>query len=299
MAFPCRQSPPSLLHCAIEPCPSQRVSSKTKKILTTLEPPSAARASASLLGGEGVRRRSTEEDEEELEEQKMVAEESERAAKEGAGAGAKSARKRPQDRPFDYTIKLLLLGDSGVGKTSIMHRYADQKFSPSLLSTAGVDYKTKYLKVNGKTVKCQIWDTAGQQRFHIITQTYYRGAHGIILVYDASDPSESSFSNVRYWMKSIKDHSSPSTQKILLGNKIDVPHKQIDSARGKATAEEYGIGFWETSAKDGTNVSKAFNAIAKDIVERMALGPPAGHDPPVAPPDTAGKADPGKRCVVM
>lgn len=126
-------------------------------------------------------------------------------------------------------------------------------------------------------------------------------------------------------MKSIKDHSSPSTQKILLGNKIDVPHKQvsrlafarasvvwllsvlvmgcwfgapqIDSTRGKATAEEYGIGFWETSAKDGTNVSKAFNAIAKDIVERMALGPPAGHDPPAAPPDT--KADPGKRCAVM
>ena len=87
-------------------------------------------------------------------------------------------------------VKLLLLGDSGVGKTSLMLRYSEDKFSPMMVSTAGVDYKTASLDVEGRRVKCQIWDTAGQQRFHVITHSYYKNAHGIVLVYDVSETTE-------------------------------------------------------------------------------------------------------------
>lgn len=109
----------------------------------------------------------------------------------GAGAGrAGGARRKKEDSEYDVQVKLLLLGDSGVGKTSLMQRYSEDKFSPSLLSTAGVDYKVQMLEVEGKRVKCQIWDTAGQQRFHVITHSYYKSSHGIVLVYDASEPHE-------------------------------------------------------------------------------------------------------------
>jgi hypothetical protein len=109
--------------------------------------------------------------------------------KPGAASAAGRGR-RPDDKEYDVCVKLLLLGDGGVGKTSLMLRYSEDKFSTSLLSTAGVDYKSQYIDMEGKRVKCQIWDTAGQQRFHVITQAYYKGAHGIVLVYDVSDPHE-------------------------------------------------------------------------------------------------------------
>ncbi len=107
-----------------------------------------------------------------------------------AGAGGGRRGKKPEDGDYDVLVKVLLLGDSGVGKTSLMLRYSEDKFSPSLTSTAGVDYKSQLLDVDGKRVKCQIWDTAGQQRFHVITHSYYKSAHGIVLVYDVSEPGE-------------------------------------------------------------------------------------------------------------
>jgi hypothetical protein len=108
----------------------------------------------------------------------------------GRPAGSTRGRGKKDEREYDVQIKLLLLGDSGVGKTSLMLRYSEDKFSPSLLSTAGVDYKSAHMEVAGKAVKCQVWDTAGQQRFHVITHSYYKGAHGIILVYDVAEESE-------------------------------------------------------------------------------------------------------------
>ena len=103
---------------------------------------------------------------------------------------AGSRRRGADDRDYDVSVKLLILGDSGVGKTSLMLRFSDDKFATNLLSTAGVDYKTAFLDIEGKRVKCQIWDTAGQERFHVITHSYYKNAQGIVLAYDASDPSE-------------------------------------------------------------------------------------------------------------
>jgi hypothetical protein len=111
----------------------------------------------------------------------------------GAGSGGQgqgARRRRADDGDYDVLVKVLLLGDSGVGKTSLMLRYSDDKFSPSLTSTAGVDYKSRLVDVEGRKVKCQIWDTAGQQRFHVITHSYYKSTHGIVLVYDVSEPGE-------------------------------------------------------------------------------------------------------------
>jgi len=132
-----------------------------------------------------------------------------------------------------------------------------------------VDYKSQIVDIEGKRVKCQIWDTAGQQRFHVITHSYYKSAHGIVLVYDVSEPDEASFNNVRYWMENINEHANPQTQRVLVGNKVDFKGKRIETARGQALAAEYGMRFFETSAKDGTNVSEAINSVARDVVLKM------------------------------
>lgn len=208
----------------------------------------------------------------------------------GSGVAGVRPRKPADDKDYDVQIKLLLLGDGGVGKTSLMLRFSEDKFSSSLLSTAGVDYKTQHLEVDGKKVKLQIWDTAGQTRFHTITQAYYKAAHGIVLVYDVSDASEASFHNVRYWMDNITKHAGATTQRILIGNKCDVKGKKVDSARGKALGDEFHMRFWETSAKDGTNVREAFYTIARDIVGRMLAGEGGAGAAGAGPGGAAGAA---------
>lgn len=144
----------------------------------------------------------------------------------GASHGVR-VRRPADDKDYDVLVKLLLLGDGGVGKTSLMLRFSEDKFSASLLSTAGVDYKTQHLDIDGRKVKLQLWDTAGQARFHTITQSYYKSAHGIVLVYDAADSSEASFHNVRYWMENIQKHANVHAQRVLIGNKCDVKGKKV------------------------------------------------------------------------
>mmetsp|Transcript_4563 Transcript_4563/g.8037 ORF Transcript_4563/g.8037 Transcript_4563/m.8037 type:complete len:485 (+) Transcript_4563:284-1738(+) len=172
---------------------------------------------------------------------------------------------------FDYYVKVLLLGDSGVGKTSLMMRFSDNEFNQSLMSTAGVDFKVRFLqdpvKTNGKRIKCQIWDTAGQERFHVITRTYYRGAHGIALVYDVTN--EHSFKQISYWMNNIRAHAGPDVFIVLFGNKVDLPNRQVSPEQGLAAAEEFGCLFYETSAKDGTNVLQAFEALSMNAAARI------------------------------
>lgn len=174
---------------------------------------------------------------------------------------------------YDYLIKLLLIGDSGVGKSCLLLRYSDDSFTSSFITTIGIDFKIKSILCGDSKVKLQIWDTAGQERFRTITTAYYRGAMGILLVYDVSD--EESFTNVRNWMRQIDQNAAENVNRILIGNKADVDptERKVSSDRGKALAAEYGIKFFETSAKLNTNVDESFMSIAKDIVDRLKENP--------------------------
>ncbi|KAJ5072493.1 rab gtpase [Anaeramoeba ignava] len=168
---------------------------------------------------------------------------------------------------YDFLMKLLLIGDSGVGKTAILLRFAEDTFTPSFITTIGIDFKIKIIELDSMKIKLQVWDTAGQERFRTITNAYYRGAMGILLVYDVTD--ESSFNNVRNWIKNIEKHASENVSKILIGNKSDLTdQKVIETVRGKALADEFGMPFIETSAKDKTNIETAFRAVAKDIKKK-------------------------------
>jgi Ras-related protein Rab-8A len=176
---------------------------------------------------------------------------------------------------YDYLIKLLLIGDSGVGKSCLLLRFSDDSFTPSFITTIGIDFKIRTIELEGKRIKLQIWDTAGQERFRTITTAYYRGAMGILLVYDVTD--EKSFNNIRNWIRNIEQHATESVNKILIGNKCDMVEKKVvDSARGKALADEYAIKFLETSAKNSINVEEAFITLAKDIKKRLIDNQPDG-----------------------
>jgi len=164
----------------------------------------------------------------------------------------------------DYLFKLLLIGDSGVGKSSLLLRFADDTFTESYISTIGVDFKIRTVQLEGKTVKLQIWDTAGQERFRTITSSYYRGAQGIIIVYDVTD--KDSFNNVKQWLHEIDRYASEDVKKLLVGNKSDLNDKRETTfAEAEEEAKNLRMQFLETSAKNSTNVEKAFMAMAKEI----------------------------------
>ncbi|EFJ31501.1 rab family GTPase [Selaginella moellendorffii] len=169
----------------------------------------------------------------------------------------------------DYRIKLLLIGDSGVGKSCVLLRFSDDSFTTSFITTIGIDFKIRTIELDGRRVKLQVWDTAGQERFRTITTAYYRGAMGIILVYDVTD--ESSFNNIRNWVKNIEQNASENVSRVLVGNKADMDESKraVTTAQGQALANEYGIRFFETSAKTGQNVEETFFAIARDIKRRL------------------------------
>jgi len=169
---------------------------------------------------------------------------------------------------YDYLFKLLLIGDSGVGKSCLLLRFADDTYTESYISTIGVDFKIRTIELNGKTIKLQIWDTAGQERFRTITSSYYRGAHGIIVVYDVTD--QVSFNNVKQWLQEIDRYACENVNKLLVGNKSDlVSKKVVDINTAKEFAESLGIPFLETSAKNATNVEQAFILMATEIKNRM------------------------------
>ncbi|KAI0797869.1 GTP-binding protein ypt1 [Abortiporus biennis] len=169
---------------------------------------------------------------------------------------------------YDYLFKLLLIGDSGVGKSCLLLRFADDTYTESYISTIGVDFKIRTIELEGKTVKLQIWDTAGQERFRTITSSYYRGAHGIIVVYDVTD--NDTFTNVKQWLQEIDRYASEGVNKLLVGNKSDLTNKKVvEYSVAKEFADQLGIPFLETSAKNATNVEQAFLTMAKQIKDRM------------------------------
>ncbi|KAF8396744.1 hypothetical protein HHK36_018374 [Tetracentron sinense] len=233
---------------------------------------------------------------------------------------------------YDYLIKLLLIGDSGVGKSCLLLRFSDGSFTTSFITTIGIDFKIRTIELDGKRIKLQIWDTAGQERFRTITTdgsevhlssslssaAYYRGAMGILLVYDVTD--ESSFNrgspnhligflklrrsysppsvsvnqwdwflmvqisssndvvgrgsafDIKNWIRNIEQHASDNVNKILVGNKADMDESKraVPTSKGQALADEYGIKFFETSAKTNLNVEQVFFSIARDIKQRLA-----------------------------
>ncbi|EMP28212.1 Ras-related protein Rab-13 [Chelonia mydas] len=158
-------------------------------------------------------------------------------------------------KSYDHLFKLLLIGDSGVGKTCLIIRFAEDNFTSTYISTIGIDFKIRTVEIEGKKIKLQVWDTAGQERFKTITTAYYRGAMGIILVYDITD--EKSFENIQNWMKSIKENASAGVERLLLGNKCDMETKRkVQRERAEKLAKEHGIRFFETSAKSSVNVEE-------------------------------------------
>ncbi|KAL5230089.1 hypothetical protein ABZP36_028865 [Zizania latifolia] len=167
-------------------------------------------------------------------------------------------------------VRLSVGGIAGVGKSCLLLRFSDGSFTTSFITTIGIDFKIRTIELDGKRIKLQIWDTAGQERFRTITTAYYRGAMGILLVYDVTD--ESSFNNIRNWIRNIEQHASDNVNKILIGNKADMDESKraVPSAKGQALADEYGIKFFETSAKTNLNVEQVFFSIARDIKQRLA-----------------------------
>ncbi|KAJ3062947.1 GTP-binding protein of the rab, partial [Podochytrium sp. JEL0797] len=169
---------------------------------------------------------------------------------------------------YDYLFKLLLIGDSGVGKSCLLLRFADDTYTESYISTIGVDFKIRTIELEGKTVKLQIWDTAGQERFRTITSSYYRGAHGIIVVYDVTD--QDTFNNVKQWLQEIDRYAVEGVNKLLVGNKSDLKDKKVvDFNAAKEFADTLEIPLLETSAKNSSNVEQAFLTMAKQIKDRM------------------------------
>lgn len=168
---------------------------------------------------------------------------------------------------YDHLFKILMVGDSGVGKSSLLLRFTDDTFSENFISTIGVDFKIRTVNHEGRVIKMQIWDTAGQERFRTITSSYYRGAHGVILVYDVTD--QVSFNNARQWLTEIERYACGHVVKLLVGNKCDLTTKRVvDQLTGKEFADQFNLPFLEASAKDGSNVETAFRTLVKEIFEK-------------------------------
>ncbi|KAL7744813.1 hypothetical protein ACLKA6_007107 [Drosophila palustris] len=167
-------------------------------------------------------------------------------------------------RHFDHMFKLLIIGDSGVGKSSLLIRFSDDTFSGSYITTIGVDFKIRTVMIEGLRVKLQIWDTAGQERFRTITSTYYRGTHGVIIVYDVTNGD--SFANVRRWLEEIQNNCDV-VNKVLVGNKNDDPdRKVVITEDAERFARQMDIQLFETSAKDNLNVEDMFLSITRQVL---------------------------------
>lgn len=172
---------------------------------------------------------------------------------------------------FDYLFKIVLVGDSGVGKTNLLLQLTKNEFSASTPATIGVEFATISFKINNDIVKAQIWDTAGQERYRAITSAYYRGTYGALIVYDITRKSTLTQS-VNHWLMQLRQFSKNNTSIVLLGNKKDLDRqREVSAEEGKRIAEENGLKFFETSALSGENVRKAFFELIKNIYENNKL----------------------------
>lgn len=172
---------------------------------------------------------------------------------------------------YDYLFKMVLVGNSSVGKTCLFLQYADNVFNESFMPTIGVDFRIKTLEIDNVFVKMQIWDTAGQERFKTITSSYYKGAHGLILVFDLTD--RQSFLDLDNWLIEIEKHANDRVVKLLIGNKNDLEGaRTVGYEEAMNFAKINGMKYIETSAKTAKNVNEAFNMIVKNVKEALGNG---------------------------
>jgi len=164
----------------------------------------------------------------------------------------------------DYKIKLIIVGDSGVGKTNLINRFASDTFDNNSKATIGVEFIYKTLKINKEIFKIEIWDTAGQERYKAITSAYYKGAKGAIIVYDIT--SEESFNNIEVWIHEVKVKASNNLQIMIIGNKIDLyKERKVSLEKGIEKAKTLNLHLFEASALDKTNVNEAFKCLLKEM----------------------------------
>jgi len=182
-------------------------------------------------------------------------------------------RRTGSSQDYDVAVKSIIIGDSGVGKSSLLYRYAEQDWNPHYIATIGVDFKVLTFERQNKVVKLQLWDTAGQERFRTITHSYYRGAHSIMMVFDITN--KESFDNVAVWMNDVKKFANQNVPMLLVGNKADCEqHREVKKADAEALAESLGCKYTETSAKDDNAVESSFEYLVDQCLEqRLKLAP--------------------------
>jgi len=188
---------------------------------------------------------------------------------------------------YDYLYKVVLIGDSGVGKSNLLSRFTRNEFNLETKSTIGVEFATRSIQTEGKTIKAQIWDTAGQERYRAITSAYYRGAVGALLVYDIS--KHATYKNVERWLAELRENADRNIVIMLVGNKSDLRHlREVPTEEAKEFAEKNKLSFIETSALDSSNVELAFQNILTEIYHIMS------RPPPLADNDEDGSDAPGR-----
>jgi len=180
------------------------------------------------------------------------------------------------EEDYNFLFKIVIVGDSGTGKSNIFTRFMQDEFNPESKATIGVEFSAKNVSIKDKVIKAQVWDTAGQERFRALAKSYYRGAVGALLVYDITNYD--SYKNVKKWLKEVKDFAEPHLTAMLIGNKSDLEeNRAVKVEEGTELAQSEKLGFLETSAKSNSNIEEAFTRLVTEILERLEKEPPATH----------------------
>ena len=171
------------------------------------------------------------------------------------------------NQDYDHIFKIITLGDSGIGKTSLITRFAHDIFEENHLASIGFEFLIKVLDIENKIIKIQLWDICGSERFKTVSPSYYRRTNGAIVAYDISD--KRSFDQVKFWIKEVKAYSNTETNIVIVGTKCDILDREVTEEEGKKLADELGVKYFETSAKTGYNVNEAYNFLIKEIIDNF------------------------------